>query len=68
MKRYLCSGLGVASAAVAGVAGAVSIVDYTSIMTGVTAELTAGVLAAAAGIGLLWGARIGTRFVRSLLH
>jgi len=47
---------------------ATSIVDYTTIMSSVTTELTAGVVAAATGIGIIWGAKIAVRFVRSLLH
>lgn len=51
-----------------GSAFAVSIVDYTGIMTQVTSELTLGIAAAAVGIGIIWGARVGIRFVKSLLN
>ena len=68
MKRYMQVASGAFLAVLASLAAAVSIVDYSSIMTSVTAELTAGVGAAAIGIGVLWGARIGTRFVKGLLH
>lgn len=47
---------------------AVSIVDYTGIMTQVTSELTLGIAAAAVGIGIIWGARVGVRFVKGLLN
>lgn len=68
MKRYFQVASAAVLATLASLAAAVSIVDYSSIMTSVTGELTAGVGAAAIGIGVLWGARIGTRFVKGLLH
>jgi uncharacterized YccA/Bax inhibitor family protein len=43
-----------------------SIVDYASLATAVTTELSSGVTAAMAGVGVIWGARIGLHFVRSI--
>lgn len=60
-------GLASAGLLVSGSSFAVSIVDYTSIMTQVTTELGLGITAAVVGIGIIWGARIGVRFVKSLL-
>lgn len=70
MKKHLMKKAAVAGAtmAAAGQAAAVSIVDYTGIMTQVTTELTLGITAAAVGIGIIWGARVGIRFVKSLLN
>ena len=65
MKKILAV---VALAAASAPAFAVSIVDYASLSTAVTTELTAGILAAVAGVGIIWGAKIGLRFVRSMFH
>lgn len=43
-----------------------SVVDYATLATAVTTELTSGVTAAMAGVGVIWGARIGLHFVRSI--
>jgi len=67
MKLHQKIGAALAAMVVASPAFAVSIVDYTGIMTQVTSELTLGIAAAAVGIGLIWGARVGIRFVKSLL-
>ena len=64
LKMFLAA----AAAFSAAPAFAVSIVDYTGIMTQVTSELTLGIAAAAVGIGIIWGARVGIRFVKSLLN
>lgn len=65
MKKAAAVGAGLVAS---GQAAAVSIVDYTGIMTQVTSELTLGIAAAAVGIGIIWGARVGIRFVKSLLN
>ena len=59
---------GAVGAVVAGSAMATSIVDYSGLGTAVTTELTAGVAAAVSAVGIIWGARIGLRFVRSIMH
>jgi hypothetical protein len=58
-----------AALAVAAVpAYAVSIVDYATLGTAVSTELTAGIAAALAVVGIIWGARIGLNFVRSMMR
>lgn len=70
MKKHLMKKAAVVGGGLAatGQAFAVSIVDYTGIMTQVTSELTLGIAAAAVGIGIIWGARVGVRFVKGLLN
>ena len=65
MKKILAV---VALASVSVPAFAVSVIDYASLSTAVTSELSAGIAAALAGVGLIWGAKIGLRFVRSMFH
>ena len=61
--------VGLVLAAVAPVpAMATSIVDYATLGTAVSGELTAGIAAAVATVGIIWGAKIGLNFVRSMLH
>lgn len=67
-QAYVKAAVAGSSLGAIGSAHAVSIVDYHGIMTQVTNELTIGIAAAAAGIGLIWGARVGVRFVKSLLN
>ncbi len=61
-------GLAVAGLTAAGVASAASIVDYAALSTAVNSELSSGVAAAMVGVGLIWGARIGLNFVRSIMR
>jgi TRAP-type mannitol/chloroaromatic compound transport system permease large subunit len=65
MKKVAVVAFGVGAA---GSALATSIVDYSTLMTSVSGELTAGIAAAVVVVGTIWGAKIGVRFVRSLLH
>jgi hypothetical protein len=58
--------LGGAALLAAGAANAAAVIDYASLGTAVTTELTAGIAAALAGVGIIWGARIGLRFVRGM--
>lgn len=66
-KHFHKAAVGVGLASAAGAASAVSIVDYASLGTAVSGELTAGIAAALATVGIIWGARIGLRFVRSMM-
>jgi hypothetical protein len=52
--------------ALAASASQAAIVDYATLSTSVVTELTSGVTAAMAGVGVIWGARIGLNFVRSI--
>jgi hypothetical protein len=45
-----------------------SVVDYASLATAVQTELNSGVTAAMVGVGVIWGARIGLNFVRSIMR
>ena len=66
-KQIVRSGVAGGAVAVSGLALATSVVDYTTLMTAVTTEITAAITAALVVVALLWGARIGLRFARSLL-
>lgn len=65
MFKKLAVGVALSSASVAAFADPV--INYATLGTAVSTELTAGVAAAIATVGLLWGARIGLRFVRSMM-
>lgn len=49
-------------------ASAASVVNYAALATSVQTELEAGITAAMVGVGLIWGARIGLNFVRSIMR
>lgn len=68
MKKLYALVFAAVSMLFSALAQAAAIVDYTAIMTSVSTELTLGITAAVAGIGIIWGARVGVRFVKSLLN